>query len=396
MSSSRSSSARRSRGSRSSLITKSTANTTTTKSTGPYDRAFEQNLVDARVYPHAYRYPDGQLPPKPRNWEEINERLAQSRPSLSPSKFSEANHEEFVQSDAHAFKEKQITATVIPIIEGYVRDAKCVSGGVAFTNLDHLTDGTLKPGNPDLYYGARPEQIERRIRTKLSNQIQPTTQDDSPVVPNFFLAAKGPDGSGAVAKRQACYDGALGARGMHSLQSYGQDGLNYDNNAYTITSSYSDGQLKMYTSHPIQPTSTRGETGYVMSQIKGWSITSDSETFRQGAGAFRNARDWAKEQRDKAIHLANASAKAKANDKDDAALATQSGSGPTSSFNSETSEDESYIAQTTSQGSKTSLNADSYTTTQLQESESSMDELALDFKGQGKSSRKRSKRPRRS
>jgi hypothetical protein len=46
------------------------------------------------------------------------------------------------------------------------------------------------------------------------------TQHDLPIAPNFFLAAKGPDGSAAVAKRQACYDGALGERGMHSLQSY--------------------------------------------------------------------------------------------------------------------------------------------------------------------------------
>jgi hypothetical protein len=31
------------------------------------------------------------------------------------------------------------------------------------------------------------------------------------------LQVKGPDGSAAVANRQASYDGALGARGTHSL-----------------------------------------------------------------------------------------------------------------------------------------------------------------------------------
>jgi hypothetical protein len=41
---------------------------------------------------------------------------------------------------------------VIPIIEGNVKDAKCVSGGIPFTNLDHLTDGTIVPGNPDRYW----------------------------------------------------------------------------------------------------------------------------------------------------------------------------------------------------------------------------------------------------
>jgi hypothetical protein len=59
------------------------------------------------------------------------------------------------------------------------------------------------------------------VRDALSRHIIPLTQDDLPIVPNFFLEVKGPDGSVAVARRQACYDGALGARGMHELQAYG-------------------------------------------------------------------------------------------------------------------------------------------------------------------------------
>lgn len=35
-------------------------------------------------------------------------------------------------------------------------------------------------------------------------------------------------------------------------------------------------------------------------------MTSDAETFRKGASAYRNARNWAKEQRDEFIRLANA------------------------------------------------------------------------------------------
>jgi hypothetical protein len=34
-------------------------------------------------------------------------------------------------------------------------------------------------------------------------------------------------------------------------------------------------------------------------------MTGNPETFRQGATVYRNARDWAKEQRDKAIQQAN-------------------------------------------------------------------------------------------
>ena len=147
-------------------------------------------------------------------------------------------------------RQRRMSKLVIPIIEGDVGDSKCVSGGVPFNNLNHPTDDTLKPSNLDAYYGAHPEQLHRRVCDELSGHIVPYTQHDLPVAPNFFLAEKGPDGSAAVAKRQACYDSALGARGINSLQSYGQKNAFYDNNAYTISSIYHNGQLQIFTTPP--------------------------------------------------------------------------------------------------------------------------------------------------
>jgi hypothetical protein len=193
---------------------------------------------------------------------------------------------------------------VIPIIEGDVGDSKCAAGEIPFTNLDHLTDGSLVPGNPDLYYGARPEQVDRQVRTELGGRIIPSTQQDLPVAPNFFLAAKGPDGSFAVAQRQALYDGTLGERGIQDLLSYRSDPV-YDNNANTMTCTYHAGQLKMYTTHPIPPANPGARPEYVMTQIKAYALTSDYDTYRQGAAAYRNGRDWAKQQRDEAIQQAN-------------------------------------------------------------------------------------------
>ncbi|KAF2803001.1 uncharacterized protein BDZ99DRAFT_178900 [Mytilinidion resinicola] len=287
------------------LSTKPT--TTKTKSTGVYDRDFEQHLIDYGVYHDLYEYPDGSVPAEPNNWEDINQILARPRPSLS--QFSNKDFKEFKRADHYARKEKQVSELVLPIIEGKIADARCRSGGVPFTNLDPLTDGTLTPGNPDVYYGARPEQLTQKVLNELGGYITPLTQHNLPIVPNFFLAAKGPDESYAVTERQACYNGALGARGLHSLQSYGRDERRdepvSDNNAYTITSLYYGGALKIYTSHPAQPTSPRGQPEYHMNQINTWGMTGNVDTFRQGATAYRNARDWAKEQRDEAIRQAN-------------------------------------------------------------------------------------------
>ena len=128
--------------------TTATAPSTTTGNTKPYNRNFQQQLIDHGVYPEEYEYPDGRVPPAPDNWEGIMQRLAQPRRPLSPSQFSDGAFRKIKRADAHASKENKVTDSVIPIIEGEIRDGKCVLGGIPLTNLDHLTDGTLswKPG----------------------------------------------------------------------------------------------------------------------------------------------------------------------------------------------------------------------------------------------------------
>ncbi|KAI1974678.1 hypothetical protein LOZ53_003380 [Ophidiomyces ophidiicola] len=279
--------------------------TTKTTSTTAYNRNFEQKLIDNGVYPKGYEYPDGRVPAKPNNWEEINERLRQPRSSLSPSKFCEKDFQKFERADTNASKEKPVTSFVVPTIDGDIDDPKCVGGDYPFGNLAPLTDGTLANAKPDHFFGARPEQLKPEIRDELNEFIIPSTQSSLPMAPNFFLEAKGPDGSPAVATRQACYDGVLGARGIHKLQSYKRDEPVYDNNAYTIISTYQAGQLKLYTTHPTAPRESDGRPEYIMTQLNAWSMVGSADGFRQGASAYRNARDWAKEQRDEFIKSAN-------------------------------------------------------------------------------------------
>ncbi|KAL5373608.1 hypothetical protein PMIN06_012488 [Paraphaeosphaeria minitans] len=361
MSSSQSAQSRQ-RGSATTSSTRPTTNTTRTKSTGVYDRAFHQHLVDNGVYPDAYESPDGSVSADPNNLEDLTRMLAQPRPSLSPSRFADREFRELRRADAHAVKERQVSESVIPIIEGKMIDARCRSGGIPFTNLEPLTDGTLKPGNPDVYYGARPEQLSRKVRGELSDLIIPSTQHDLPTVPNFFLATKGPDGSAAVAKRQACYDGALGARGMHRLLSYGQ-GESVYNNASTITSIYHDGTLKMYTSHVALSPSPGARPEYHMTQVNTWGLTGNIEACRDGLRAYRNGRDWCKEQRDEAIRQANE----RANPVEAEAPTGDAAASPALSFVTAVSETEAY---TMSQESRTSLDEDS---DGLEESDSSED-----------------------
>lgn len=169
--------------------------------------------------------------------------------------------------NAYAFKEKQITSLVIPIIEEQLDDSKCVLGGIAFTNFNYLINGIFKLGNFNLYYGARFKQIAQRVRSNLNNQIQPITQNNSPIALNFFLAAKGLNRSEAIAKRRACYNGALKAKKLYKLQIYGQKNFHYNGNAYIFTSSYSDRQFKIYTSHLVHLFLFNNCSKYIITQI---------------------------------------------------------------------------------------------------------------------------------
>lgn len=61
----------------------------------------------------------------------------------------------------------------------------------------------------------------------------------------------------------------------------------------------------MYATHPTKPSSPGAQPGYVMTQVDSWSLTGSPKSFRQGATAYRNGRDWAKRQRNQAIAHAN-------------------------------------------------------------------------------------------
>jgi hypothetical protein len=90
---------------------------------------------------------------------------------------------------------------VILIIKGKIINNKCIKGDVLFNNLTPLINDILIVAKPDLYYSARLKQLNRQVRDELSSHIIPSTQHNLPITLNFFLAAKGPDGTAIVARR---------------------------------------------------------------------------------------------------------------------------------------------------------------------------------------------------
>ena len=265
------------------------------------DAAFEQELIDNGVYPPGYDNVE------PDNLEEIVEKLGQRRASLSPSNLSRDDFLLFRRRNDEATTEAEVMMHVFPMITG---NTNIPSGSnQMFKNLKPLGDRISTP-QPDYFNGSRTKEIRPKVRDDLGQYIIPSSQRKRPALPNFFMEAKGPEGKSSVAKRQITQDLAAGARGMLRMQSYGLDDPVFDNKAYTFGSIYDSGSstLQLFAMHPTKPGDADGKPEYHTTKIRGFDLTDNLDTHRQGIGAFRNLRDLATEWRAEFIAAANETA----------------------------------------------------------------------------------------
>lgn len=149
-----------------------------------------------------HTYPDGTEPTEADNFDQLKQRLRKDREDISA--LDEAAFRRF-QKVCNARKEGPLSTTIYHTLEGTIEDYHAKrNGNIALANFHALNAANLKPASPDVYYGARPEQITPvAIRTKLFAFIEPSTQNHLPVAPNFFIGLKGPDGRSEVAENQA-------------------------------------------------------------------------------------------------------------------------------------------------------------------------------------------------
>lgn len=283
---------------------------TTKPRSSPYDGDFEQKLIDGGIYPEGYEHSKDEPLNEPVNLADIQRALRVPRASLSPSRFSEAAFKEFKRRNRQAVNEASAMADVIPIIAGEGRMNYRSVTDAPFTNMSPILEDVTVP-KPDMYDGARPEQIDRRVRHSLGSYIVPSKKTNYPAAPNFYLEGKSAAGRADVAMRQACYDGAVGARAMHSLQNYGAPQPTYDENAYSYSNIYhaGSGTLQTYGTHLTRPRAPGGRPEYHMTLLDGAAMTLSKKSFCEGVTVFRNARDLAESNRNSFIENANRAAR---------------------------------------------------------------------------------------
>ncbi|KAF2761262.1 hypothetical protein EJ05DRAFT_473794 [Pseudovirgaria hyperparasitica] len=94
---------------------------------------------------------------------------------------------------------------------------------------------------------------------------------------------------------------------MLMMQSYELDEPIFNDKAHTFGSTYHSGTgtLQLYAMHPTKPRGADGMPEYHKTKVRGFDLTDNLDTHRQGIAAYRNLRDLAKEKRDDFIACAN-------------------------------------------------------------------------------------------
>ncbi|KAL3476810.1 hypothetical protein BJX99DRAFT_258144 [Aspergillus californicus] len=246
---------------------------------------FEDHLINHQLYPWC-RIPNSGQSTSP-------------RPSAFPETTASRMFSKLAVTYWTTKSEQELKAAVISALEG--NDSSNEGRGIQFENLAPLTStggAVLVNARPDVVHGARAEQLNREIREELDGLIVPSTEaDDIPIASNFFLLIASAEASSAEVERDACYYSALTARGMYALRLYRQNRPVNEKSGYIVTATYSLGVLELYSTCMAD---------YRTGRIGAWPLHGKLETFLEGVNAYRNARDWAKQQRDEAIRVANA------------------------------------------------------------------------------------------
>jgi Prion-inhibition and propagation len=281
----------------------------------------ERQLIDHGIYPAEYGILHGFM--KPNNIEDIKQEMAQSQLFL-PSVLAFKDFQSV--SDPY-----ELLLTINEILLSHVvlsNSRGSLQATLSLENLRPLTDGNisnlspapgLKDGSvsirnptPGLCCGARSFDLNADILEELSDHILPSKFRHYPISPNFFLEVPCDDPGPAALRRQAFHQGALGARGMISLQCYGDTGYVFDGNAYTLSGTLHHGILKIYAIWPTRLIPSLNNSHHPPRLefhtflVGTWLMTSSLSGYHRGITAFQNALRLTETWRSSFIQSANA------------------------------------------------------------------------------------------
>lgn len=252
-----------------------------------YDRNLEQHLADHNI--HICQAPHLDQGPLPANLASINTRLDRKVLGVMPGRFSESDYAKF--QAASRKQDPHIMRTLLPFLIGNA--ALPQENYLPFDNFEPLTKPINHVPAPAYWMGANPNSIQPWVLKDLSYLIVPTKDPEAPMLPTFFLQARGRPAKPDEEKRMAGLNGAYGARGILALQNYGREETVYDERAWVFSAVYNMDVLTLYAHHVTAPEEAGGRPRYHMTRLRTYELTMGRERFLEAARALRNAMDLA-------------------------------------------------------------------------------------------------------
>ncbi|KAN0068373.1 hypothetical protein V8E54_013569 [Elaphomyces granulatus] len=272
----------------------------------PYDKNFEQTLEDIGIH-----LGDRQLEPMPNNVEGMKVALGKQVSQTDEGLLNTLRLDRFRRIFAGGLNVNRMKAETFRILATLHVPGDRPAVGVDLDNFSGLQGNTLATARPDQYYGLykrhlKPEDLTDLgpIIASLNHEIVPSQDDNQPILPNLFVEFKvGNELMPTVSLRQVCHYGALGARAMQHLKSYGQPSLIFDNVASAFTVTICNGVLDIYTHH-LTPASSNPDLPFEchMTHVERWDMKDNLTTLNAGVRAFRHVRVYAKTRRNKLIN----------------------------------------------------------------------------------------------
>ncbi|KXS97902.1 hypothetical protein AC579_402 [Pseudocercospora musae] len=244
---------------------------------------------------------------KPDNYDDIMRRMAQPRPSLSPSRCLDSVYQEYLAAHDTSTNESAIAEKVVAPF--FAPASKYTSGrNTTFSELKPITATPIPKPKPDLFIGEHRGTLHPDALKACRDTVVPTKAVHNPVLVNHTLEAKGPYGTGACARTQVTYNGAVGARAMESLQSYATPDVPYpDGRAQTFGASYTDGSMSFYSTHS-RSAPWGGGRAYHTYRLAAVATVNSPDDLRKGMTYWRNQMEMAAEERVNLVDRANARA----------------------------------------------------------------------------------------
>ena len=260
-----------------------------------YTAPWEQHLIDFGIYFDGYNRTQA-----PTNLSDIQARLKRRRPLLG--NFDD-DYQEFLEKNEEVNSKKSAMALVISTLLGNLEIPH--EQGILFSNLTSLTDGSIPMPKPDFYDGLHPSAIECGLREDLAKFIMPSNNPSAAILPTFLMTVPASAMPMDYHMRAAWYYGVFAARGIHRLRC--RIPLQELNNkrAYVLTATYDPEcmKLSLYTTHVVMTNNKAAPIEYHTAACASISMDDDVEEFRVAVSALRNAREWARDQREELIRL---------------------------------------------------------------------------------------------